>query len=42
MITTFYGNYEGPLYSPHPDLIKERKDNKEKVTNSEALKVYPK
>jgi len=22
MITTFHGNYKGPLYAQHPDLVK--------------------
>ena len=42
MITTFYGNYAGPLYAPHPDLIKQKEEKKlPKVTNTEAPKVYP-
>jgi hypothetical protein len=24
----FCGNYQGPLYAPHPDLINERKTNR--------------
>ncbi len=34
MNTIFDGNYEGPLYAPHPDLIKiddTKEDEKEMV-----------
>lgn len=27
--TNFAGNYEGPLYAPHPDLIKKAKQSQE-------------
>jgi len=30
-LTEFAGNYEGPLYAPHPDL---KKPNEYKSTNS--------
>ena len=30
----FVGNYEGPLYAPHPDLIKKVKLINEGLTNT--------
>ena len=34
MNTIFSRNYEGPLYAPHPDLIKKVKLVKEGLTNT--------
>jgi len=33
-MTEFAGNYQGPLYAPHPDLIEKRKKLEDEELNN--------